>query len=126
MAPEPTRRLTIPKVLESLTTLQRDAAATVASSVGFGGRRSVRVVVPRLPAPKAVNAAVYDVLAIIDAMEALAIEPVIVSAVVDTVGVSLLSTLDPLTAHKVPIMKVAAVRRAVATSPPPHTATVSV
>ena len=68
----------------------------------------------------------YDVLAIIDAMEALAIDTAVVSAVANTVGTALTATLDSLTANKVPIMKVAAVRRAVAACPPPHVATTSV
>ena len=97
VAPEPTRRLTVPAVLESLTSLKRDVISAVAPT--------------------------YDVLAILDAMEGLSIDAAVVSVVENAMGTSMTSTLQPLLAKKVPIMQVAAVRRAVA---PPHTATNSV
>ena len=122
VAPEPTRRLTVPALLESLTTLQRNVAAT---SVGAS---SVAVSPPLLPTAKTTTAAaavapMYDVLAIIDAMESLSIDPAIVAAVANAVGTSMTSTLDSLVANKVPVMQIAAVRKVVA---PPHAATTSV
>ena len=137
VAPEPTHRLTVPAVLESLTKLQRDAAAAAPAASGVGGGSSggdsgggaSPAFVPPAALPTATASAVaptYDVLAIIDAMESLSIDAAVMSAVANAVGTSLTATLDSLTANKVPIMKVAAVRKAVATCPPPHAATTSV
>ena len=150
LTPEPTRRLTMPHVLDTLTALHYDATRISAASAeatgsfarvasGRGGGRggpggtsssSVHVTVPppslplnlKAPSPSPARSPTYDVLAIIDAMEALGIDPVAVSAVENAVGTSVMSTLDSLVANKVPIMKIAAVRRAVA---PPHPATTS-
>ena len=129
VVPEPTRRLTVPALLESLTTLQRDVAATApAAGGGSGGGASPALVPPpALPTAKAPAVApTFDVLAIIDAMESLSIDAAVVSAVANAVGTSLTATLECLTANKVPIMKVASVRKAVAACPPPHAATTSV
>ena len=59
----------------------------------------------------------YDVLAIIDAMEAVGVEAAVIAAVADAIGGSLTATLDVLTAKKVPIMKAASVRKALAAVP---------
>ena len=126
VAPEPTRRLTVPAVLESLTTLQRDVATAPAASVGGGvggcsvaatggsvgvalGPAASPVAVPLLPVPAA---PVYDVLAIVSALEALKIDA---TAVIDAIGGTSTSSLDPLRRVGVPFSKCIAVRDALGT-----------
>ena len=130
LSPEPTHRATLPHVLDTLTALQRDvtrwAAGTsgaYASSASAAAAVSLAAAAPR---PVSSRGPLFDVLAIIDAMEALAIDAAIVSTVANAIGTSLTSTLEPLTANRVPIMKVAGVRSAVAVASPPHHATTSV
>ena len=109
VAPEPTRRLTVPAVLESLTTLQRDvAAAAPAAGGGDGGGYASPVVVPPPPVP---GAPVYDVLAIVSALEALSIDA---SAVIDAIGGMSASSLDALRTSGVPYVKCFAVKKALA------------
>ena len=111
VAPEPTRRLTVPHVLESLTTLQRDVAAAAAPSAGAGGvvaggaaASPVGVLPPSVPATS-----VYDVLAIVSAMEALSIDT---AAVIDAIGGMSTSSLDTLRAAGVSFANGMAVKRA--------------
>ena len=133
VAPEPTSRLTVPQLLDSLTALLHDVTrtSTANGSVGQGGGYASPVTPPSAVAAVAPpplsstgsTSSTYDVLAIIDAMEALSIDSAVVSAVSDAIGSSLTSTFEPLTAHKVPIMKAAAVRKAVAGASPAPAAT---
>ena len=121
--PDPASRWTIPRVLEALTAVQRDAMASNAASV---------VRPPPLPSPTGALATVaaaapsFDVLAIVDAMEAAGIDAGLVSSVANAIGVSLTSPLDVLTAHRVPVMKTAAVRRRVESSGAASESTTSV
>ena len=117
---DPTRRMTVSHALEALTKLQCDVAAAGGSG---DGPRSPTTPVPPPPLPGAVT---YDVLAIVDAMEAVSIDPVLVASVADAIGTSLTSSLDVLTANKVPIMKAMAVRKAAAAGGAAHAATMSV
>ena len=111
VAPEPTRRLTVPAVLESLTTLQRDVATTTpARGGGEGGGSPIPVVVAPPPVP---GAPVYDVLAIVSALEALSIDT---SAVIDAIGGMSASSLDALRTSGVPYVKCFAVKKALATA----------
>ena len=120
---DPARRSTIPRVLEALAALQRDAST---GSGGGGGGSSSPVVPPPLPVAPPQATPTYDVLAIVDALEALAIDAVVVSAVANAIGTSLTSTLEVLSANKVPIMKTVAVKKALATCASAHPATTSV
>ena len=125
VAPDPTRRLTVPEVLDTLTRLQgtvaADTAATAAAAAAAaadgggscGGSPVPGVTASPLMRGKAPVASMYDVLAIIDAMEAVGIDANVVSAVADVIGVTLTSTLDPLAEKKVPVMRIADVRRLV-------------
>ena len=115
--PDPSSRWTIPRVLEALTAVQRDAIASSAAS-------AVRP--PPLPSPTGAAAPSFDVLAIVDAMEAAGIDAGLVSSVANAIGVSLTSPLDVLTAHRVPVMKTAAVRRRVESSGAASESTTSV
>ena len=118
VSPEPTRRLTVPAVLKSLTTLQRDVAAAVPTSGsgsrfgsvagGGGGAAASPVAVP--PPPVAATP-MYDVLAIVSAMEALKIDA---TAVIDAIGGVTASSLNPLRRAGVPFAKCIAVRDALA------------
>ena len=114
VAPEPTRRLTVPAVLESLTTLQHDVAAAAPATRGGGnGGDTSPVVVPPPPVP---GAPVYDVLAIVSALEALSIDA---SAVIDAIGGMSTSSLDALRTSGVPYVKCFAVKKALATTDGP-------
>ena len=122
VAPDPTRRLTVPEVLDTLTRLQGTVAAdtataAAAAAAGGGGSCGGSPVPGATASPflrgKAPVASMYDVLAIIDAMEAVGIDANVVSAVADVIGVTLTSTLDPLAEKKVPVMRIADVRRLV-------------
>ena len=118
VAPEPTRRLTVPAVLESLTTLQRDVAAAAPAAGGGGGggggggAAASPVAVPPPPVP---GAPVYDVLAIVSALEALKIDA---GAVIDAIGGMSTSSLDALRAAGVPYVKCLAVKKALADARP--------
>ena len=109
VAPEPTHRLTVPAVLESLTTLQRDLAATTPAT-GGGGAAASPVVVASPPVP---GAPVYDVLAMVSALEALKIDA---SAVIDAIGGMSASSLDALRRAGVPFAKCIAVKDALASA----------
>ena len=112
VAPEPTRRLTVPHVLDTLTTLQRDVAATVPAAGGEvrGHDVSAAVTPPPVPAPAAL---VYDVLTIVAAMETLRLDSV---AVIDAIGGVTASPLDVLRDAGVPFINVMAIKRALATT----------
>ena len=121
VASEPTRRLTVPIMLESLTTLQRDVAAAVAAagsgdsvgSVGGGGGATASpVAVPPPPVPAT---PVYDVLAIVSALETLKIDT---AAVIDAIGGMSTSSLDALRAAGVPYVKCLAVKKALTEGEP--------
>ena len=117
VAPEPTRRLTVPAALELLTTLQRDVAATAPAAGGGGaggggGAPASPVAVPPPPVPAA---PVYDVLAIVSALEALSIDA---GAVIDAIGGMSTSSLDALRAAGVPYVKCLAVKKALADARP--------
>ena len=121
--PDPASRWTIPRVLEALTAVQRDAMAS-SDAIEAIGTEIVRP--PPLPSPTGAAASSFDVLAIVDAMEAVSIDAGLVSSVADAIGVSLTSPLDVLTAHRVPAMKTAAVRRRVESSGAASESTTSV
>ena len=115
VVPEPSRRLTLPKVLDTLMALQCDLAAGTGGGMGGGGvdggRRSVwdgtsPVVVPP---PRAPGGPAYDVLAIVSALETLNIDA---GAVIDAIGGKSASSLDALQAAGVPYLKCLAVKRA--------------
>ena len=126
LVPDPSRRLTVPQVLDTLTALQRDVIAASGGVATSGPVSPTAVASPSKLPVRGPAAPTYDVLAIVDAMEALAIDAAIVSAVADVIGTSLTASLDVLTANKVPAMKTLAVRKAVASSGPPHPATTAV
>ena len=119
---EPSRRLTVPLVLESLTTLQRDVAAAAPPTEagvgvsGGGGAAAAAATSPvaLLPTYGAVTPA-YDVLAIVSAMEALSIDA---GAVIDAIGGMSTSSLDALRAAGVPYVKCLAVKKALADARP--------
>ena len=116
VAPEPTRRLTVPAVLESLTTLQRDVAAAAPAAGGGGGggggggAAASPVAVPPPPVP---GAPVYDVLAIVSALEALKIDA---GAVIDAIGGMSASSLDALPAAGVSYVNGMKVKKALTTT----------
>ena len=119
VASEPTHRLTVPHVLESLTTLQRDVAAAAPAAGGGGGvggggggAAASPVAVPPPPVP---DVPVYDVLAIVSALEALKIDA---GAVIDAIGGMSTSSLDALRAAGVPYVKCLAVKKALADARP--------
>ena len=101
---EPTRRMTVPHVLELLTTLQRDVAAAAAGA-GSGAASSPVTVSP----PPVLATSVYDVLAIVSALETLKIDT---AAVIDAIGGTSTSSLDALRAAGVPYVKCLAVKKA--------------
>ena len=116
IAPDPTRRLTVPHVLDTLTALQRDVSGAVPSTAAAGGGAggsSVFVSPPPLPMAKSTTAATptYDVLAIVNALEALAIDT---AAVIDAIGGMTLSSLDTLRTAGVPYSKCVKVKQALA------------
>ena len=118
VVPEPSRRLTVPQVLDTLMALQCDLAAGTGGGMGGGGsgvdggsRSSVwesasPVVVPP---PRAPGGLVYDVLAIVSALETLNIDA---GAVIDAIGGKSASSLDALHTVGVPYVKCLAVKRA--------------
>ena len=119
---EPTRRLTVPLVLELLTTLQRDVAAAAppteagvgVSSGGGAAAAAATSPVALLPTYGAVTPA-YDVLAIVSAMEALSIDA---GAVIDAIGGMSTSSLDALRGAGLPYVKCLAVKKALADTGP--------
>ena len=138
VAPEPTHRLTVPAVLESLTTLQHDVATTTPATGGGGnGAVAGSHVTAAAPAagaagngtgagsyyshgvvapPPVPGAPVFDVLAIVSALEALSIDA---SAVIDAIGGMSTSSLDALRTSGVPYVKCFAVKKALATNDGP-------
>ena len=120
LLPDPAARWTIPRVLDALTSLQRTVASGAGAYSAGTESSGIEVVArspqvsPELlapPSPHASSSPAYDVLAIIGAMETLGIDSAIVSSVADAIGTSLTSTLEVLTAKRVPIMKAAALRK---------------
>ena len=116
IAPEPTRRLTVPHVLESLTTLQRDVAVAVPAAGGPGSRVGVAggggvTATPVAVSPPPVPTPGYDVLAIVSALETLRIDA---GAVIDAIGGMSTSSLDALRRAGVPFSKCIAVKDALA------------
>ena len=111
---EPTRRMTVPHVLELLTTLQRDVAAAAPAAgpgggvAGGGGAAASPVAVSPPPVPATSG---YDVLAIVSAMEALKIDT---AAVIDAIGGMSTSSLDALRRAGVPFAKCITVKDALA------------
>ena len=112
IAPEPTRRLTVPHVLKSLATLQRDVAAAAPSaraggSFGGGGNGGAGAV----PPPPNPETPVYDVLAIVSALETLSVDT---TAVIDAIGGRSTSSLsvNTLRGAGVPYMKCMQLKRA--------------
>ena len=119
LLPEPTRRYTVARVLDSLTTLQQDVGVAVTGvgshqvpAVGscLDGGGTVAVAPSRLPA-KGSSAPAYDVVAIVEAMEALKLDT---TAVVDAIGGMSSSPLDALRSAGVSFVKCIAVKDALA------------
>ena len=116
---EPSRRLTVPRVLETLTALQREAVVASGRSSGGGiaggggSRGEMSPVGTRSPAAAVTpGSLMYDVVAIVAAMESLSIDA---SGVIDALGGVTASSLDALKAVGVPIVKCVAVKRALST-----------
>ena len=118
LVPEPTHRLTVPHVLESLTTLQRDVAGAASptgggsgSVAGAGGSVASGIYASSVAVPSQPVSAtpVYDVMAIVSAMEALKIDA---TAVIDAIGGKSASSLEALRTVGVPFGNAMAVRRA--------------
>ena len=120
VVPEPTRRLTVPRVLESLTTLQRDVGAAAPAASGgvsaiYASSGSVAESETLAPPTGVPGTPVYDVVAIVGALEALSIDA---GAVVDAIGGMSASSLDALRAAGLPYVKCLAVKKALADARP--------
>ena len=120
VVPDPSRRLTVARVLESLTTLQRDLAvpfkSTVSASVTVSPSAAVSPSVSPPPVPAAAGASTtpsYDMLDVVRAMETLAIDT---TSVVDALGGVTVSSLDALKTVGVPFVKCVALKRALSTT----------
>ena len=102
VTPDPSRRLTVQHLLEKLAALKREGTPT-----GSGdGDRTVSPSESPLPAA---STAVYDVVAIVSAMEALSLDT---SAVIDAIGGRTFSTFDALrTTAGVSFVNIMAVKR---------------
>ena len=117
VAPDPAKRWTVRHVLDALVAISHDVVKS-GVSVGVSDApvaassqvRSRPTAVPASTAP----ALVYDVLAIIAAMEALAVDAAVVSSVADAIGFLSSSTLDVLLAKGVRATDVAKIKKAVA------------
>ena len=107
VAPEPSRRPTVPQVLDTLTALLH--SATAASTTGVGGSGCTS------PTARGSASLTYDVLAIVDAMEALDMDA---AAVIDALGGATASSLDALRAVGVPFVKCIAVKDALSGGDP--------
>ena len=110
---DPSSRWTLPRVLDALTTLQRDVEAIARRSHLKVGSEATSPAARPAPATTAAVAPVYDVMAIVDAMEALGIAT---GAVIDAIGGVTAASLDALRPAGVPYVKCMAVKRALAAS----------
>ena len=131
LVPDPDARWKLPRVLEALTALQRDAVSLrLSGTVGGGGSSTGASGLGGGTTGSSTAASTagvkYDVLAIIDAMEALSIDVSTVSAVANTIGTSLTASLDALSLHKVPIMQKVGVRKSAECATAAHEQTTSV
>ena len=97
---DPGARWPLSRVLDALTLLHRDVNT---------GAHCVVVHPVAVPAPL-----VYDVIAIIDAMDAAGIDPAVTMAVADDIGGRVTSTLDVVMAKAVPALQVIDMRRLLA------------
>ena len=121
VAAVPARRLTVPYVLDALTTLQHDVTAAALAASGSGkaatgraGSTLAPTLAPTPPSPAgkaSTSAPTYDVLAIIDAMEALGMDP---TTVIDAIGGMRSSSLDVLRIAGVPYVKCVRIKQALA------------
>ena len=103
VTPNPIDRLTVPHLLDLLAAVQHDA-----SLGAVGGCVSPVATAAFTPLSAAGRGTVYDVLAIVEALERLAIDA---AAVVDAVGGQTAASLDAVRAAGVPFAKCLALKK---------------